>query len=289
MLSPHIRALFVAFALAPGLAQCDRAEHEPAALPPPAPAAAPGPVAALGRSDLIGILSRAASAHAAGEPNPGETLTGRRFVVRLPFGCEGPDETAAPPVPGLARWRRISEGRDIELRLEPADWLAAPPAGEPAVLAEAWAGVEGFWIARPWLMLETCPPEPNPPPRMDPAPIPAGEAAPPPPLRVVMADRPTAGLAAYTPQGASRIGRREGRPYVHVVRGEADAPASRPSRGWRVLLEGRVGAFPDGRSVRCRAEGPEQRPVCVAAVQVDKVAFEEAPGGRRLAEWRPAG
>ena len=52
------------------------------------------------------------------------------------------------------------------------------------------------------------------------------------------------------------------------------------------MLEGRLGAFPDGRTIRCHAEGPDQRPVCVAAVQLDRVAFEDGASGATLSEWR---
>lgn len=299
MISTRARALFIALAVAPGLAQCDRREREPAPEAPQVttPVAPLGQVTAMNRGELVNTLARAASAYAAGETEAGESLNGRRFAVRLPFGCQGAGETSVTLAPGLAAWRRVNEARDIELRLEPADWLASPVLDGGAALNEAWAGVEGFWIARPWLALETCPPTRAAAPATTPPAPAAGEEIEaeagnqtqetPPLPTIALADPLTAGLAAYTPLGGSRIGRREGQPYVYVLRGEAEAPAQRPERGWRVLLEGRIGAFPDGRSVRCRAASRDQRPVCIAAIQVDKVAFEDASSGRQLAEWRP--
>ena len=57
--------------------------------------------------------------------------------------------------------------------------------------------------------------------------------------------------------------------------------------GYRVVLEGRFASFPDGRAIRCRAASIDQRPVCIAAVQLDRVAFEDGSSGTVLSEWRP--
>jgi hypothetical protein len=45
-------------------------------------------------------------------------------------------------------------------------------------------------------------------------------------------------------------------------------------------------SFPNGRAFRCRAPGPDARPTCVAAVSVDRVAFETVEGAV-LSQWRP--
>ena len=63
-------------------------------------------------------------------------------------------------------------------------------------------------------------------------------------------------------------------------------PPPAPTGGYRLILEGRMSAFADGRAIRCRASSPDQRPVCIGAVQLDRVAFEDA-GGAVLSEWRP--
>lgn len=284
MISTRYATLLLLLA-APGLAQCDRDRPEPA---PEAPAAAPPPpTTALNRAEMIAALARAASTYASGEA-PDEMLSGRRFVVRLPFGCQGATET--PNRPGFASWSRSADGQNIELRMTPADWLASPPV-EAADLAEAWANADGVWITRPWLSLDTCPP---PPPAIETAPLAVQDAegdahVAPPPLVVPPSSPQTAGLALYSPVEGSRIGRRDGQPYAHLIRAEGEQPAQPSPRGWRVLIEGRIGAFPDGRSVRCRADGRDARPVCVAAVQVDKLAFEDGSTGRQLAEWRPGG
>lgn len=43
--------------------------------------------------------------------------------------------------------------------------------------------------------------------------------------------------------------------------------------------------FADGRAIHCRTAAPDQRPVCIGAAQLDRVAFEDADG-QMLSEWR---
>jgi hypothetical protein len=94
------------------------------------------------------------------------------------------------------------------------------------------------------------------------------------------------GIAAVFEAGGSRIGRRNGRAYTFTVRSQNGEVLTPPAGGYRLLLEGRVVGFLGGRAIRCRAPGPDHRPVCVTAVQLDKVAFEDATGGV-ISEWRP--
>lgn len=265
------RAALIATAAAL-LAGCDRPEP---ARPAPAPAPRPAPPpqvtapAALTRADILSALAKAASDHAAGGKLD-TALAGRTFAVRLPFGCFGP-ETAEAAKDGLAHWTWSKDRSSIRLSASPADWGRSPlliPAGaEPP-----WDGVEGFWIARPWLMSDACPAA-QPPPSTPSLPPPA--AAP-----------MTMGLAAILSPEGSRLGRREGEAYSFVVRGEGETPPTLPIGGYRLVLEGRIRTFPDGSPVRCTSDSPNRRPVCLAAVQLDVVAFEDA-NGARLSEWRP--
>lgn len=257
------------------LISCER-KVEPAPPPPvpeePEPAAAelPARPAALDRRELLAAVARAASAYASGAAAPAsDGLAGRPFEINLTFGCEGAE---APPVEGagngLARWSWGPERETIRLGLTPGDWTrSALIAGSGQ---EQWEAVEGFWVARPWMAVEGCPSV-----RADP--LASGPGAPSP---------QTVGLAAVFEKGGSRLGRRNGRAYAHVVRPTGDEALTAPVDGYRVRMEGRIAAFPDGRSIRCRASSPDQRPVCVAAVQLDRVAFQTA-AGETLSEWRP--
>jgi len=255
------------------LAACEREAPEPAAPPAepaPAPPATQTPVVlipALDRAGLLEALDAAASDYAAGAARPGQDpLVGRQFSVRSAFGCAGPHpQPGASEADGLPRWGWGGSRQTIRLSLAPGDWSGSAVLDGTA--DGGWEAVEGFWIPRPWMSGDGCPTV-----RPD---LLSGQGA---------ASPQTAGLAAVHEAGSSRLGRRNGRAFSYTVRGTGDAPPAPPADGWRVLYEGRFVAFPDGRAVRCRAAGPNQRPVCVAAVQMDRVAFL-TPDGTVLGEW----
>lgn len=251
-------------------------QREAAPAPPETPAEAPAPAPLqvtpeppLDRAALLAAVSQAASAYAAGESASGsDPLVRRTFDVSLPFGCQGAEEPSAEDGDGTARWSWGPDRKTIRLGLTPGDWTRS------ALLAGAdpvpWEAVEGFWISKPWMMADGCP-------AVRPDPLAGGPAA---------ASPQTVGLAAVFEEGGSRLGRRNGRAYAYTVRGDGDAAPAAPTSGYRLRLQGRITAFPDGRAVRCRAASPRQRPVCVAAVQLDRVAFQTAAGDT-LSEWRP--
>lgn len=258
------------------LAACQREEAAPA--PPPAPAVSAPPVVAIGpapvldRTGLLQAMDVAASAFAAGKDPGGATLAGRRFVIRQAFGCAGPAPAGRSTVgatggDGLAAWSWGDKGKSLKLTLTPADWTGSPMV---AGGADSWEAAEGFWLPRPWLRTDGCPGVPS-----DPAADGATAVSP-----------QTVGLAAVFEEDGSRLGRRNGRAYEFTVRAEGDQAPVAPTNGYRLVLEGRMTAFADGRAIRCRAAGPDQRPVCIGAVQLDRVAFEDAQG-QGLSEWRP--
>ena len=255
------------------LAQCDRTGPEPVETQPvPAQPASPSsaPVATiLGRADLLAATVQAASAYAAGErPEGADPLVGHRFAIRIPFGCSGPQPTSEnAPADGLARWSWGTGNRTIQLTLTPADWTEAALVADGDKEAGQEA-VEGFWIPRPWLTSTDC----------------SSVAVD--PLQAAATAPQTVGLAAVFDADDSRIGRRDGRAYAFTVRPTGEVPLTAPLGGYRLVLEGRLASFADGRAIRCRAGNPDQRPVCVAAIRLDRVAFTDADGGLVLSEWR---
>lgn len=273
--APRPVAVLSTVAVALLLAQCDRDRPEPIDAEPvaadPAPAPAVPALATLNRADLLAATSRAASAYAAGEQmETADPLVGRQFSIRIPFGCNGPQPTQAEAAgDGLARWSWGPENQTIQLSLTPGNWL------NTALIAGAsesdWEAVEGFWVPRPWLTAGECSTV-----RADPLQSGAGSPSP-----------QTVGLAAVFGADDSRVGRRNGRAYAFTIRPTGDTPLAAPSRGFRVVLEGRLASFPDGRAIRCRASNPDQRPVCIAAMRLDRVGFTNADGSVLLSEWRP--
>lgn len=291
----RVTAAFALTVAALGLIQCDR--QRGVAPDADAPSATPRPTAqtALNRGELITALAQAGSAFSADRPGGADaTIAGRTFEISLPFGCRGPD-VSEPGGRGLARWGWSSDRTSILLGLKPDDLTRSSlvvPAGE----TPAWDRVEGYWIDRPWLADDACPRSASPAPAVpvpDTAPVriatPARSAAGP-----VIEIRPltlppspqTAGLVVIQDAEASRLGRRRGQAYSTVVRGSGEQPARPPVDGYRLVLSGRVGSFPDGRPIRCTSESPDRRPVCLAAIGLDRVAFETA-SGELLSEWRP--
>lgn len=270
--------VIVASGLALVLTGCEQQAPEPStnlqteAPPQPTPRSLPAPVPVLLRGDIVSAAGRAASAYSGGETQEGtDPLVGRTFSIKIAFGCSGATP-ASPDVDepsGLASWAWGSEGKTIELKMNPGDWTGSALIVGSAD-APAWEAVEGFWVPRPWLASESCPNV-----RGDPLHTANAGAAP-----------QTLGLAAIFEAGGSRIGRRNGRAYRFTIRPEGDVPLKPPAQGYRLVLEGRIASYPDGRAIRCRAAGPDQRPVCVVATKLDRVAFEE-PEGKMLSEWRP--
>ncbi|MBN8553760.1 MAG: hypothetical protein J0L52_12795 [Caulobacterales bacterium] len=257
---------------------CPRAADEPAppAQPidsqPPATSSGPqlpaGPATALTRADVIEAARAAAAAYAAGAvPEGNDTLVGRSFSVALPVGCAGPAAgLPAEAADGLARVAWNADRTVIRFSLTPGDWTTS------ALIAGAngsWEEVEGIWLPRPWMTEEGCPAVRADPLQNGPQ---TGTAQ-------------SLGLAVVHDEEGSRLDRRNGRAYAHTLRGEGTAPAQWPQEGLRVRLEGRIVGFPDSRAFRCRAGGPDSQPVCVAAVQLDRLALE-GPTGEALSEWR---
>lgn len=266
------------------LAACQR-EPPPAATPEPDPSTTPSPPVAppapavLDRARLLEAIDLAASAYAAGQADAGENMASRRFVIRQAFGCRGP---AAAATPGLARWTWGAGQKTLDVSLAPADWTKDAVFSGPE---NPWEAVEGVWIDRPWMRDDGCPAAPA--PALPPTPEDATSAPPgPPPPATPLSDPQVAGLAVVFAHDGSRVGRRDGKPFAFTLRAEGDTPLQAPQGGYRLVIEGRLTAFPNGRAIRCRAASPDVRPVCIAAAEVDRVAFEDA-GGKVLREWRP--
>lgn len=281
----------------PLLTWCQR-PPEPAAPAEPAPPPTVVLDSTLNRAALLAALTEAGTALADGQTRDA-ALTGRTVSVRLPFGCGGA-ATVTGEAGGLPRLVRNADG-SLTLTVTPEDLVASslvPATREGAV--DKWEAVEGFWIARPWSGLDACPastapvalvPAPSPLQTSDKTPAEGKTTATKmvedvvtPPL--VQPER-SAGLAAVFEAGGSRLGRRQGQAYVHVIRGEKGVAPTPAPRGYALRLEGRLTAFADGKAVHCVQKDAESRPVCIAALRLDRLAFEDGATGALLSEWRP--
>jgi hypothetical protein len=239
----------------------------PAPDPPAESQAAAPPVITpeLGRAGLLAIAAAAADAYAAGRQGSAANaaFVGRRFEVRIPFGCYGPS-----PDDGTARlrWNYDAEAQALRVSVAPEVWTGLPWAR--ALGGAQTEAVEGFWLPRPWSTGEACP---TPEARMMLPPI-------------LPTPQQTVGLAQFFEAGGSRVPIREGKPYETVEK--VPPEALRTDEGFRLVLNGRVAALPNGQPAGCRGAGAELRPVCLIAVEFDRVAMENPLTGELLAEWR---
>ena len=253
----------------------DQAERTPPAAvapgptPPAKPPPPPRPAPLLSRAELIDAARAAASAYALGGPPPSEEarLIGRQFQLSLPFGCDGEQ-----PADGgrTAFWVYGRDRSSVRISVRPENWTDSAFVRELG--GEGFDAVEGFWIPRPWAASDDCPIQ-----RTDPL-----QAAPPAP------SPQTVGLAVFHEKGGSRLEQRRERPYEVVVKSPDDGSQPAP-RGYRLVLEGRIGGYEDGRAVRCRSESADQRPVCLFRVQIERVAIRDPASGAVLGEWRSPG
>lgn len=223
------------------------------------------PLTALGRGDLIAAFARASDATAAGQPLPDANrhLVGRTFNLKLPFGCNG---EAGKELPVWAGWTFDKKGRALKVFAVPerwtnADWVKSIAGKLPH------EAVEGFWIERPWTSSEDCP---------------AGIA---PSTDLAASDeRQTMGIGQFFAPDSPRTFQRGSRPYSHTIR--VRDPAEIEGRAFRLALSGRVTGFPDGQPIRCVQDSPDRRPVCLIAVELARVSFEDPRDEIVLAEWR---
>jgi hypothetical protein len=223
----------------------------------PLPEALPAPRPELDRAALLTAVARAASAHAAGQRDR-QNLAGRRFTLKMRFGC-GEKGGGAGPI----SWTYEEAEQRLTIRARPD--IDSEAAGLGKDNEDAIEAVEGFWIAQPWLLTDACPAA------ADEGEGPAEESS------------PTVGIAHYFTAQDSRVQRRSERSYEIVRRAEpAIVP---PAAGFNLVLQGRLEAWPNGQVIRCRGAGTAARPVCIISAEFDRVAFENPQDGLTIAQW----
>jgi hypothetical protein len=282
--SPHNSRIALAGALAAiivvggggfllGRGTTERAPAVVAPAPVATPAPAPEPETergVLGRADLIALASAAGDAAASGGDAAAEidAADGRRFEIRLPFGCDGP---ASEDSSAAMRWTYDADDRALRVQASPVAWTpdqwwrADAPAGVDTI--------EGFWIMRPWTASEACP-------RGNDRTAATG-------LEAVMLPGQTLALGQVFAAEGSRDAVRDGKPYQAVVRVAEDRLDT--SQGFRLRVSGRITRIAGGGPVRCQQPaGPEQRPICLIGMVLDEVAIENPASDETLATWSVA-
>jgi hypothetical protein len=235
--------------------------------PPPAPSlatAAPPPV--LTRQDLIEKAAETASVFASQGrlPPDADSYAGRRFSVRIAFGCGG---VLAGNGTGQATSSFDAAKQTVTLTARPGDWTSLPVVQTPGD-ATGIEAVEGFWLPRPWSLAEGCPPDIA-------YPVPATPTAP---------TAQTLGLAEFFADDTSRAGRHADHPYEFTRKIAADDTAVL-GHGYWLVLEGRITGDAHGGALHCWMESPSHQPLCIYSVEFDHVAFVDGVSGDVLANW----
>lgn len=248
--------------------------HAPAPITERAPApvspttSVPPPERTLQRADLIALVASAADSVASGRtlPRNGTDLVGKRFVILLPFGCDGPAPDSSD---ASMRWQYDEKAAVLRVTVAPVVWAKAEWWQEPPETVEE---MEGFWIERPWSSLETCPSSST---------VAAAPGADP-----VTLPGQTLGVVQLISPDTPRQMVRGGKPYEAVIRKISDA--AQLAEGLQLRLKGRIGRFPNDQPVRCKQPGGrEQRPVCLVAVTIDELAFRNPATGETISVWQP--
>lgn len=238
------------------LAACHR-EHD--ANPPEhktAPAAKPNPPPpirddSLDRQGVI-LASLRAMTDAALERDDAAAqrqLRGRKFSVRIRFGCPGvtdPDRS----------WSY--DDKKQVLRVNVRSTLTEEPLPKSDLLAKDYQGAVGFALARPWLLSAGCP-------------APGFDA--------IASGEPAILVAQLFTDADSRIQR----PQRDYQLTKSIEPNEQPGDGLDLLLSGRLIELADGRPIHCAAEAGA--PACLVSARIDRVAIENPATGELLGEW----
>ena len=211
----------------------------------------PQPQTPLDREGMILAALRAATAAALGEDDATAQadLKGRRFEVRIRFGCSGSNVQAGSgwthdAAKGVLRARVRADVNSTVL--EASDFIDG-----------SYEGAVGFFLRRPWMLADGCPD----------------------PRFAAMSQGPAIAITQLFTADDSRVQRPE---TVYEAVAQV-MPNELPSKGLNLVLSGRLKAFADGRAIRCAAtDGP---PACIISSVIDRVAIEDPIRNVTLAEF----
>ncbi len=232
-------------------------EDENVAAPPSVDAPAPVkreiplPDLALDRESLLVTMLTAAGSAMTGldDEEAQKALNGRRFELRMRFGCPGADPAAT------RRWSFDQKSDALKVTVKPDLSIEVPGADEdtkPTTLS-------GFSVPRPLLLANGCPlPEYrgiDPGARINFALVQAADPD---------APRARALLASYD--------------IVKKI-----SPEAAPNGGLDLFLSGRIEADTQGRTITCSPAGGQVR--CLARATFDRIAIEDPASSTLVAEW----
>jgi hypothetical protein len=243
----------------------------------------PVPEPPMNREQLLIATLRAASDFAAGTDDSKlqGSLSGKKFELRIRFGCEGPSKDSGAPY----GWTFNEKTSALKVRATPA--LSPRDPTVKAIAGQAFETVEGFWLRRPWLLAPVCPQKPEPAPET----TEQGATAETHGVKPENSAKPAVpessppqivGIAQFFTDTGPRTMRRSGRPYEATEKLDTAQP---PQGGFDLVLTGKLIALPNGRVIACTRPETGERPACLISVEFGKVAIERADTREQLAQW----
>lgn len=236
----------------------------------------------LDRAGMLEAVRLAASAAAIGtdDREAQRSLDGRQFEVRIRFGCAGGPAAAKEEPLG---WTFDEKARTLRIHATPT---ISPDQEEVASIApEGTEAVEGFWLARPWMVTAGCPaPLPQPATEDGPAADKDAKSVPAKPATAQAAEPAgRIGIAEFFTDTDARTGRRDRRPFRSTqVLDEGRKPGA---AGFNLVLSGRLRALPGGKVINCVPDNPDRAPNCVVSADFDRVWIEWPDDGTIVAQW----
>ena len=243
---------------------------KPSAVVPSLPVAEPP----MNREELLLAALRAASAAAAGKQDKDaqRLLDGKRFALRLRFGCGTDDE-----VGGSRSW--TFEPKRGVLRVHVAiDVSADTPLLSRLGMGQVEAA-EGFWITRPWLLTPDCPVQTSAP--LAPSEEPTTGSSPT-PAALQPSANPRLAIVQFFNPSDSRTHRQERAYEVTTSLPVAAAPGP---QGLDLVVTGRLKKTDGHPVIACVSEADNQAPSCVISAQFDGVSIEQPATGQTIADW----
>ena len=256
MLLRHRGLRWVAGVTAFGLAACARApEQQEAAKPTQEPVETEAKTVlaenTLDREGVMVAALHAITAVALGrdDANAQSELEGRKFEVRMRFGCPG--------VANAARSFAYDQKEQV-LRAKVTSDLTDQPLPISDLLYRKYEGAVGFVLGQPWLLSAGCL-------RRD--------------FTGMASGQPTIVLAQLFTAEESRA-QRPGSSYALT---KPMKPGEVPGQGLDLVVSGRLSELADGRTIHCGAR--DGAPACLVAGKIDRVAVVRPGSDDVLGEW----
>lgn len=249
----------------------------------------------IDRAALLKAVADAASSAALGRDDASEQrpLDGKRFEVRIRFGCAPADPGLSEPgtaqpksnAPKAAPFKVQFNDKDRTLRVSAAPDLSLSDPTVAQLAGEGVEAVEGFWMNRPWLLSDGCAVQTASPAQTKTEPVASKDKdqETQPELMGSANSGQRVGLAQFFTIADSRTQRRDHRAYEATkVLKEGELPSP---QGYNLVMSGRLRQLQGAKVIACRTLNLNSPPECVVSAEFDRVWMENPTSRDVIAEW----